>query len=89
MSSFQLIAMMATMMPEETLIERLEEKLTNYKLAPSEDTRRECILSLQLVSMRLMNEDQGRTDISDVLKDAREMEENAKLSMKIMKPDEN
>ena len=87
--SYQLLSMVASLMPENLLIQKAEEKLINYKLAPSSDTRHEVVTSLQILTMRLMNEQDGITSPLDAMKKAQEMEDTFKLTEKIMNPDEN
>lgn len=49
--------MMTAILPEELLIEQLEESLQAYKLNPNEDTKEKLYMNIAFMSMKLRNGD--------------------------------
>lgn len=89
MSTFQLLTLMAMMMPEEELIEKLESSIEQYKLIKTEDSKREFIMNLQLISLKLMNDVSGKGDLIEAMRHSQKIEKVSEIARNMIDPDES
>lgn len=72
------IPIMATMIPTETLIEKLESAITDYKLGINKNAKEQLIVALQMTIINMMN-DGDITKAFKMSEDINQMQERDKL----------
>ena len=74
----ELMLIMATVMPEEKLIDDLQEAITEYKLTNSNDSRRSLATFCQMFVLRSLTKGDPEK-MNEVLKDMKQHDEREKL----------
>lgn len=78
--------MMISMMPMEVVMEKLEESLQKYKVISNEETKKELVMNLMVMTIKLDSE--GKNPM-DLLKEASEMEAQKEMMDKLSGKDFN
>ena len=74
----ELFMLMATITPEEIIIEQLQEAITEYKLLKDEDSKSKVLMNCHMFMMNHMT--QGSPDkMSEILQDMKRSEERDNL----------
>lgn len=74
----ELMLIMATVMPEEKLIDDLQEAITEYKLTNSNDSRKSLAAFCQMFVLRSITKGDPEK-LNEVLKDMKQHDEREKL----------
>lgn len=71
---YEIMLILATMMPEEKLIAQLEKSLTNYKLIGDKKSKHELTVDCQMFILRMITNGSG-DKMQEILKEMRSQEE--------------
>lgn len=71
---------MISMMPTEVIMEKLQDSLQNYKIIPNEENKKDLMMSLMTMTIKLDSE--GKNPM-DLLKEASEMEAQKNMMDKL------